>query len=163
MSNRRSLIESTISILIKSKLRRLVWCVPFISNVWRLATALQRKIGSWLPSCLIKSLSGLFFGLFANFAPPNVLLLPYHWTGQADRHGRRKLLFITQSLMRHVGLDIRFAGAERTCGNIGKYCVCAFAWVVLPHFDCSSSPCFVFRSCHEKRTVECGRLKFCCV
>jgi len=118
----------------------------FISNV---GAWLQRTAQDWIVIAELsdQNASAVGFVVFLQFAP-QILLLPI--TGwAADRMERRKLLFITQSLMAMLALIL---GLLVLSGHVEYWqvCVCAFALGCVAAFDAPARHAFVSDLVSEK-------------
>lgn len=118
----------------------------FISNI---GAWLQRTAQDWIVIAELsdQNASAVGFVVFLQFAP-QILLLPI--TGwAADRMERRKLLFITQSLMAMLALIL---GLLVLSGHVvyWQVCVCAFALGCVAAFDAPARHAFVSDIVSEK-------------
>lgn len=117
-----------------------------ISNI---GAWLQRTAQDWIVIAELsdKNASAVGLVVFLQFAP-QILLLPITgWT--ADRMDRRKLLFITQSLMAALALIL---GVLVLSGQVvlWQVCVCAFALGCVAAFDAPARHAFVSDIVSEK-------------
>jgi MFS family permease len=117
-----------------------------ISNI---GAWLQRTAQDWIVIAELsdKNASAVGLVVFLQFAP-QILLLPITgWT--ADRMDRRKLLFITQSLMALLALVL---GVLVLSGQVvlWQVCVCAFALGCVAAFDAPARHAFVSDIVSEK-------------
>lgn len=117
-----------------------------ISNI---GAWLQRTAQDWIVIAELsdKNASAVGLVVFLQFAP-QILLLPLTgWT--ADRMDRRKLLFITQSLMALLALVL---GVLVLSGQVvlWQVCVCAFALGCVAAFDAPARHAFVSDIVSEK-------------
>ena len=117
-----------------------------ISNI---GAWLQRTAQDWIVIAELsdKNASAVGLVVFLQFAP-QILLLPITgWT--ADRMDRRKLLFITQSLMATLALIL---GLLVLSGHVvlWQVCACAFALGCVAAFDAPARHAFVSDIVSEK-------------
>jgi len=131
------------------------------SNCWALGySVLAPRLDRDLPRLSDQNgLSGFGFVVFLAICPPNFLAIT---GGRRTAWSVASCFFITPVFDGHVGLDIRVAVAERTCGILAKSCVCAFALGCVAAFDLLQlRHAFRFRSCQWKELSNAVGFKFC--